>query len=70
MRLGDTRARMLRRAGPPTTIRRATYAYCRRGGGRVIAVFVRGRARLVVLATRGQRARYVGPRSLLRRAGV
>ena len=70
VRLGDTRARMLRRAGAPTTIRRSSYTYCRRGGGRVIAVFAHGRARLVILATRGRRVRSVGDRSLLRRAGL
>jgi hypothetical protein len=56
LRLGDTKARMLRRAGAPRVRRSRTWRYCVRGGGRALVAFDgRGRAVLVASTAKGHR---------------
>jgi hypothetical protein len=56
LRLGDTKARMLGRAGAPRVRRSRTWRYCVRGGGRALVAFDgHGRAVLVASTAKGHR---------------
>ena len=56
VRLGDTRARAMRRAGAPSRRTARTLRWCVRGGGSLSAVVSRGRVVLVASSVRGARA--------------
>jgi hypothetical protein len=56
LRLGDTKSRMLRRAGAPRVRRSRTWRYCVKGGGRALVAFDgHGRAVLVASTATGHR---------------
>jgi hypothetical protein len=60
IRIGQQRARVIRRAGPPTSQRGLSAAWCVRGGGAVRAAFSRrGDLRLVATTARSHRSRSV-----------
>ncbi len=61
--LASTKSTVKRRAGLPIRRVSGTYRYCVRGGGAVIAVFQRGRVRLVATTARGHRLSKIGPGS-------
>jgi hypothetical protein len=70
VRVGDSRRRMIRRAGLPVRESRRLFRYCVENDrrARVVAVFDRrGRARLVGTNARGHRLRGIGPGSPARR---
>ena len=84
LRIGDTRARLLKRVGFASTARGRYWTYCVRGSkgrGKVTAVFApgrNGRLRLVATNWSGHKARRIGPgsrttalrRAIPRRRGV